>query len=444
MGLLSVTAAGVGLTLTAASSVIFAELHWTPGVLAQAEDRCHRIGQTNAVNIMYCVCKDEELSVDLALWGMLAKKVSCLGRMIEGQKGVRMDATETENKAPSEDELASFFASTRPDKNTTTTQGKQIIKGSIQSFFSKKNSSCSKKSARQEAKSTISSKLGQSPSSKRITWSCRLCTFSNNAKIVLSVHELKCEMCKAPFTESESDKFTQIQGTVRRGGISLSQDVMEVECKSHSDSSWRCEACTFINERSSITSTSMKCEMCNTPLSRILSESTSKASSTRLFSSQATGCFQRTNVDYALGASTKLYTSQQEDCIIRRDDSEVIRTPMASVDLISLSDDDLDSTGIRNRSLPIVSRAVQPESLTFSVSRNSGRVAIYDISGRPFSVNFDIDDVVTDATSDSLIEKKLKRSLSHSQNGISRTRIDFVESQVMKGEMHLSCVTFQY
>lgn len=54
----SVKAMGVGITLTAASNVIWLDEPWTAGVKEQGNDRTHRPGQKNNVNIYTLMCKD--------------------------------------------------------------------------------------------------------------------------------------------------------------------------------------------------------------------------------------------------------------------------------------------------------------------------------------------------------------------------------------------------
>ena len=77
----SITAAGFGLTLTASSHVVFAELDWVPAHLTQAEDRTHRIGQENSVLVQHLVLED---SLDARMVGTLLKKQRVIDKVVDG------------------------------------------------------------------------------------------------------------------------------------------------------------------------------------------------------------------------------------------------------------------------------------------------------------------------------------------------------------------------
>jgi SNF2 family DNA or RNA helicase len=80
--LISLKAGGVGLTLTAAETVILYDPWWNPAVERQAMDRAHRIGQDRAVFVYRLVA---EGSVEEAIIALQAKKQAMADALFEGE-----------------------------------------------------------------------------------------------------------------------------------------------------------------------------------------------------------------------------------------------------------------------------------------------------------------------------------------------------------------------
>lgn len=103
----NIQAAGVGITLTAAAHVIFVELDWVPGNMTQAEDRCHRIGQTDSVLVQHLVL---EGSLAARMAKVLVEKQDVIDRALDRKHEAKEPAVPSRDKAATEGVSPSKFA----------------------------------------------------------------------------------------------------------------------------------------------------------------------------------------------------------------------------------------------------------------------------------------------------------------------------------------------
>ncbi|MEH0110599.1 DEAD/DEAH box helicase [Tersicoccus sp. MR15.9] len=92
----SIGAAGFGLTLTRSSDVLFVETDWTPANVSQAEDRAHRVGQTETVMVTTLIAPE---TLDPHMRAILRNKAKDLNVLMPGADNNVTDITAVLNEA---------------------------------------------------------------------------------------------------------------------------------------------------------------------------------------------------------------------------------------------------------------------------------------------------------------------------------------------------------
>ena len=77
----NIKAAGTGINLTAANTVLFSEIDWVPGNHTQAAKRAHRIGTVSKVRVIYTVARD---TIEEDLLKIIQTKQKSINKALDG------------------------------------------------------------------------------------------------------------------------------------------------------------------------------------------------------------------------------------------------------------------------------------------------------------------------------------------------------------------------
>ncbi|NXF81769.1 ZRAB3 endonuclease, partial [Sclerurus mexicanus] len=274
VAVLSIQAAGQGLTFTAATHVVFAELYWDPGHIQQAEDRAHRIGQGSSVNIHFLTARG---TMDTLLWAMLNRKAKVTGSTLNGRKE-KMQAEEGDKEKW---DFLSFAEAWIPNESLEDPKNELLFthfekekQHDIRSFFSPKSSTekkrkrlsgselfhndseCSEGTKGEDAEKRDGN-LGSTPV-KAGDAVCPASTCEREAKRARSINGSPPGSSSTQNKTSQAGEkpslFSEEDNEVPPRGLDTSSRSAAVNAV------WHCRACTYVNS-----DLLPCCEMCSCP-----------------------------------------------------------------------------------------------------------------------------------------------------------------------------------
>ncbi|XP_056615680.1 DNA annealing helicase and endonuclease ZRANB3 isoform X1 [Triplophysa dalaica] len=382
VAILSIQAAGQGLTLTAASHVVFAELYWNPGHIKQAEDRAHRIGQTATVHIHYLIAKG---TFDTVMWAMLNRKETVTASALNGKK----EYLKAEEGDGEKWDFLNFARAWTPSEATTgdAEDDKDPVffshferdkQHDIRTFFSPSgNQEKKRKRTVQQSSDSPPPALLMEGAEPKLTPEIKNSISNDGEDFSPQVKRYKQVSPLSRHKGKKSPLSPLFAPRRLSAGLQAARH----------NQKWKCVACTFSNS-----GLLLRCEMCETP--RNLQQAPGSPSSLSASSLMDRTCnsdadsergpaapstpqtpharpSQPTNQD---GIEMSTHTSQETQ--------EGVDKPNPGTHTSGDPANDDQSYEQSDDSVPVY------ESLKFCASRNTDRIYIYDKDGLPLYCNF--------------------------------------------------------
>ncbi|KAM6332716.1 DNA annealing helicase and endonuclease ZRANB3 isoform 1-T2 [Podargus strigoides] len=383
VAILSIQAAGQGLTFTAATHVVFAELYWDPGHIKQAEDRAHRIGQCSSVNIHFLIAKG---TMDTLMWAMLNRKANVTGSTLNGKK----EKIQAEEGDKEKWDFLSFAETWTPNESLEDSKNELLFthfekerQHDIRSFFSPKSSAVKKRkivsgneslhndSESSEVTKEDAEKSDENLDSTRISdvdAICRESTCEREAKRARSISGSTPVSCSKKTNKSLTGKkpslFSEKNNEVLPCSLNSSSKSTALNKIGH------CSVCSYSNNE-----LLPYCEMCNCPQSSNVERNCEALASQ---TEEDTSKDSRRNEERAVCKAEdrregfeEMVTQQS----VEMGEQETVKSEESEK---KCEEGDVD----KSDTFPVY------DGLMFCASRNTDRIHLYTKDGEPLNHNF--------------------------------------------------------